>query len=181
MKVSVFGGADPKPGDAAYEEALELGGALAKRGHTVLTGGYIGTMEAASRGAVEAGGHVVGVTCREIEQWRGVRPNQWVREEWRCEKLMERLIVLVERCDAAIALAGGAGTLAEICLLWNLMLIDAIPHRPLVLVGQEWHAVFDTLFDKMERYITPKTRSHISFARDVQEAASLVNGTGVNP
>ncbi len=67
MRVSVFGGSQPKEGDAAYTEAQELGRLLAERGHTVLTGGYIGTMEAVSRGANEAGGHVIGVTCEDIE------------------------------------------------------------------------------------------------------------------
>ena len=55
MKVSVFGGSQPKEGSTAYAEAQELGKLLAERGHTVLTGGYIGTMEAVSRGAREAG------------------------------------------------------------------------------------------------------------------------------
>ena len=57
MKISIFGGSHPKPGDQAYEEAMLLGRLLAIAGHTILTGGYIGTMEAASRGASEAGGH----------------------------------------------------------------------------------------------------------------------------
>ena len=69
MKVSVFGSSKPTPGDKTYTEALELGSLLAKRGHTVLTGGYMGTMEAVSRGAAEAGGHVIGVTCSDIEKW----------------------------------------------------------------------------------------------------------------
>ena len=50
----------------AYAEALALGELLAQRGHTVLTGGYMGTMEAVSDGAAAAGGHVIGVTCDEI-------------------------------------------------------------------------------------------------------------------
>src|SRR5258708_16993147 len=78
MKVSVFGGSQPKNGSAAYAEAQELGKLLAERGHVVLTGGYIGTMEAVSRGAAEAGGHVIGVTCEDIERWRAIDPNPWV-------------------------------------------------------------------------------------------------------
>ncbi|HSG44929.1 MAG TPA: hypothetical protein VLA72_17415, partial [Anaerolineales bacterium] len=78
MNISVFGGSQPKEGETAYAEAQELGRLLAQCGHTVLTGGYIGTMEAVSRGASEAGGHVVGVTCDDIQAWRAVSPNQWV-------------------------------------------------------------------------------------------------------
>ena len=83
MRISVFGGSQPKEQDTAYGEAVELGKLLAQRGHVVLTGGYIGVMEAVSRGAKEAGGHVIGVTCEDIEAWRAVRPNSWVMEEIR--------------------------------------------------------------------------------------------------
>jgi hypothetical protein len=81
MRVSVFGGSQPREGDEAYTEAQALGRLLAERGHTVLTGGYIGTMEAVSRGANKAGGHVIGVTCADIERWRPRAANQWVKEE----------------------------------------------------------------------------------------------------
>ena len=70
MRISVFGGSSPKPGDLAYEQAYYLGKLIGEAGYTVLTGGYIGTMEAVSRGAAEAGGHVIGVTCDQIENWR---------------------------------------------------------------------------------------------------------------
>ena len=80
MKVTVFGGARTIPGDSLYAEAYELGSLLAKAGHSVLTGGYIGTMEAVSRGAAEAGGHVIGITCDEIARWRPVSPHPWVLE-----------------------------------------------------------------------------------------------------
>src|SRR5215510_9309644 len=118
MNITVFGGSQPKEGDTAYAEAMELGRLLAQRGHTVLTGGYIGTMEAVSRGAHEAGGHVVGVTCEDIEKWRKVGANQWVREERRHTTLLERMNGLIQGCDAAIALPGGIGTIAEISLMW---------------------------------------------------------------
>ena len=65
MNITIFGGTKPQPGDADYREAERLGSLLARAGHTVITGGYIGTMEAVSKGAAEAGGHVIGVTCRE--------------------------------------------------------------------------------------------------------------------
>src|SRR5512146_2138496 len=106
MRVSVFGGSQPREGDAAYAEAMELGKLLAERGHTVLTGGYIGTMEAVSRGANEAGGHVIGVTCEDIEAWRAVNHNPWVMEELRFPSLRLRLFGLIDNCEAALALPG---------------------------------------------------------------------------
>ena len=71
--VTVFGGASPTEPD--YNAALRLGKLLGQAGCSVLTGGYIGTMEAVSRGAAESGGHVIGVTCEEIEAWRKVSPQ----------------------------------------------------------------------------------------------------------
>src|SRR6186997_1832879 len=100
MRISVFGGSEPKESTPAYAEAMELGRMLAERGHTVLTGGYIGTMEATSRGAHEAGGHVIGVTCEEIERWRPRTANQWVKEEIRKETRIERLHTLIHESDA---------------------------------------------------------------------------------
>ena len=111
-RVTVFGGSTPRAGEPAYEEALQLGRLLGQKGCVVLTGGYIGTMEAVSRGAAENSGHVIGVTCDEIETWRQVGPNKWVQEELRFATLRERLYALIENCDAAIALPGGIGTLA---------------------------------------------------------------------
>src|SRR5690606_21772609 len=103
-RISVFGGSKPRPGEPDYEQALRLGSLLGAAGYTVLTGGYIGTMEAVSRGAAEAGGHVVGITCDEIEAWRPVKHNQWVLEEQRHGTLRERLSALIDGCDGALAL-----------------------------------------------------------------------------
>src|SRR5215216_3329793 len=91
MRISVFGGSQPREADVAYAEAMELGSLLAQHGHTVLTGGYIGVMEAVSRGAQGAGGHVIGVTCEDIETWRPIKANAWVMEEIRKKTLVERL------------------------------------------------------------------------------------------
>ena len=108
-RITVFGGSQPRPGDPAYQEALRLGQLLGQAGYAVLTGGYIGTMEAVSRGASENGGHVIGVTCDEIESWRPVKPNPWVQEELRFPTLRQRLYALIDECHAALALPGGIG------------------------------------------------------------------------
>jgi uncharacterized protein (TIGR00730 family) len=172
MNISVFGGSEPKPGDTSYEEAYLLGKLLGQAGHMVITGGYVGTMEAASRGAAEAGAHVVGVTCSVIEHWRKVGANPWVKEERRFETLFERLVELVTACDAAIALPGGVGTLVEVSLLWNNMLIEALPQKPLILVGNGWREVIATLFYHQGKYIRESHQKLVSFVNTVEEAAA---------
>lgn len=176
MRVSVFGGSQPKEGDAAYAEARELGKLLAKRGHTVLTGGYIGTMEAVSRGAREAGGHVIGVTCEDIEAWRQVKPNSWVMEEVRKKTLIDRLHTLIHEADAALALPGGAGTLTEIALMWNLMIVESLHRRPLILVGHGWQSTFDQFFRELGSYMTAPQREILHFAEDVHAALRMLEG-----
>ncbi len=174
MNITVFGSAFPVPGDAAYEEARRLGELLANAGHVVITGGYMGTMEAVSRGAVEAGGHAVGVTCDQIEHWRNAKANAWVREERRFETLRDRLYCLVESCDVAMALPGGVGTLAEIAVMWSQMQTQSLPARPLILIGNGWKQVFKTLFTEMDVNIPTSHRSLLSFAPDISSAVSLL-------
>jgi len=174
MNITVFGGSQPKEGSTAYAEAQELGKLLAQRGHTVLTGGYIGTMEAVSRGASEAGGHVIGVTCEDIENWRKVAPNSWVKEEWRKKTLIERLQALVEGCDAALALPGGPGTLTEISLMWNLMIVESLHRRPLILIGDGWQSVFGQVFTQLDTYTPAHQRELLAFAKDIHTAVKMI-------
>lgn len=172
--ITIYGGSRPRPGQPAYEQAERLGRALGKAGYTVLTGGYLGTMEAVSRGAAESGAHVIGVTCEQIESWRPVDPNPWVMEEWRFTTLRERLLALIDHCDAALALPGGAGTLTEIAMMWNQLLTEAIPARPLILIGPAWHAVFGAFYEQLGEYVPPDQRAWLHFVADEQEAVDLL-------
>lgn len=174
MRITVFGGSAPKPGEQAYQEAYRLGWRIGEGRHTLLTGGYIGTMEAASRGCHEAGGHVIGVTCDEIESWRPVKPNRWVVEEIRRKTVKDRLFTLIESSDAAIALPGGAGTLAEIAVMWNQLQVQAIPIRPLVLVGTGWEQTFETMRSHLAEYIPATHLELIRFAQDTSAAYQIV-------
>ena len=173
-KISVFGGARPKPGSDAYQQAYQLGTLLGKAGLTVLTGGYTGAMEATSRGANEHGAHVIGVTCNEIEAFRPKGPNSWVMEEWRCETLQERLNMLIEQCDAAIALPGGVGTLLEICLTWNRLAINALKPKPVILIGDAWQNVFETFITHLNDYISMEDREFIAYAPDPESVLDLL-------
>jgi len=174
-RVVIFGSSQPKPGETVYEESRKLGQLLAQAGHIVMTGGYAGVMEGASRGAAEVGGHVIGVTCAEIEAWRPVQPNPWVAEVIRCDTLLQRLEVLIYSCEAAIAMPGGPGTLTEAALTWNLLLTEAITPRPLILVGPGWKQVIDRLIIEFNGFIPRNQRTWLTFAVDVQDAATKVN------
>ncbi|UCD98223.1 MAG: LOG family protein [Chloroflexota bacterium] len=174
LRITVFGGSCPKPGEQAYEEAYRLGELIGGAGFTVITGGYMGTMEAVSRGAAEKGGKVIGVTCDQIEVWRQVLPNSWVQEEQRYITQKDRLYALIENCDAALVLPGGIGTLAELAIMWSLLQTGAIPKRQLILVGAVWQKMIQNLFEQLGEYIPETSRDLISFAADVNEAFQLL-------
>ncbi|MCI0521032.1 MAG: LOG family protein [Chloroflexi bacterium] len=179
MNITVFCSSSPRPGDPAYEEGIRVGRLLAENGHTVLTGGYIGLMEAVSRGASEAGGRVLGLTCDEIESWRPVAANPWVQEERRYPTQMERLYGLMTSCDAALALPGGIGTLAEVAEMWSHLQTGAIPTRPLALIGPGWKAVFDQIFSVFDAHIKKQYRRLLIFAPTIEDAIAFL--TGVQP
>ena len=181
MKITVFGGASPRPGSTAYDQAYQLGKLLAEHGHTVITGGYVGTMEAVSRGANEAGGHVIGVTCTEIEHYRPARANPWVKEEISFTTLKDRISKLIELCDGAFALPGGVGTLAEISMMWNLMLIGAQPQKPLILIGPGWHQTMQAFFSGLDGYIPEIDKGRLIFAVDVKEGLEILSSWKSNP
>ncbi|MCJ7695360.1 MAG: LOG family protein [Anaerolineaceae bacterium] len=175
MKITVFGGASTQAGEQLYEDAQNLGKLLGEAGYDVVTGGYIGTMEAVSRGAAEAGSHVIGVTCRDIESWRSVKANAWVKQEIKFDTLNQRLNKLIDICDGAIALPGGIGTLVEISLTWNQMVIHAFEPKPLILIGEGWKATIDSFFESQDAYINTPYRQYINFAPDIESAVSMLN------
>lgn len=169
-RVTVFGGSLPLPGEPAYLEAVRLGRLLAQAGWTVLTGGYIGTMEAVSRGAAEAGGHVIGVTCTEIENYRTGKANPWVHEVVHRETLRERIHTMMTECDAALALPGGVGTLTEVAFMWNHLLTGATPPRPLILIGSGWKDTLAAFLAAQDRYVPAAQRSLLSYAPNIEAA-----------
>jgi uncharacterized protein (TIGR00730 family) len=171
-RVAVFGGSRPSEED--YQQALRLGKMLGQKGYTVMTGGYIGNMEAVSRGAAEDGGHVIGVTCNEIEAWRPVDPNPWVNEEHRYKSILERMFALIEGCDAALALPGGPGTLAEVAVMWTHLLTGAIHPRPLILIGEDWRKLFELFYQSFNGYIPVEQRKWVIFAGDIEEATGYL-------
>ena len=162
-RVTVFGSSRVSRDEEAYDEAMRLGRLLAQAGYTVCSGGYAGVMEAVSRGAAEAGGTVIGVT---VEPW-GPRlsVNPWVTEEVVAAHLFERLIRLVES-DAYVALPGGAGTLCEVTLTWNLFQTESMRPRPLVLVGPQWRQLVRCLEAGLR--IDPQDLNFLQFTDTVE-------------
>ena len=144
--VTIFGSSLPAENSPAYVEARRLGRLLAEAGFAVCNGGYAGLMEASARGAREAGGHTVGVTCAI---WPA-KANPWIIEEVRTESFPERLMALIEQGDAYIVLPGGTGTLAELALVWEMMNKASLSRtvggrKPLLVMAPYWLPVIECL------------------------------------
>jgi uncharacterized protein (TIGR00730 family) len=166
-RIAVFGSSTVGPGDRAYALGLELGRALAVLGADVVTGGYSGTMEAVSRGAHEAGGHVIGVTV-ELFEPRGPA-NRWVKERVHTEHLYDRLQHLIETSTGFVVLPGSLGTLTELFLVWTLVSVNGRPPAPIVLLGEHWSAFLDAL--RHPDMVLPGLFPHVEVATDAEDAA----------
>ena len=170
--VTVFGGSRVEPDTEEYLAALELGRALATRGFGVVTGGYNGVMEAVSRGAREAGGTTIGVTVDVIARNFERATNAYVDQEVRTAQLLERIDKMVELGSAYVVLPGGAGTLAELGVVWNLALIGAMHGKPIVVVGTGWERVLRTMIEQL--HTIDRDLEFLNFAKDVDGAVDVV-------
>lgn len=140
--VTVFGSADPAEGSCEYELARQVGAALAGLGYTIVNGGYGGTMAASARGAVEAGGQAVGVTCTH---WKSP-PNPYLARVVHTTCLPERVETLIDLGRAGfVVLAGGTGTLQELATVWERMCKKTMPVRPIVCVGEFWRPLVNMM------------------------------------
>jgi uncharacterized protein (TIGR00730 family) len=139
--VTLFGSSVPVEKSPDYVTAYECGRMLAGAGMTVCNGGYGGTMEAAAKGATEAGGATIGIT---VSSWSR-KPNPWIQQEIKASSLLERLMKLVEVGNAYVILPGGTGTLLEFACVLELINKGVISRKPIVLVGDFWDGVMDSL------------------------------------
>ena len=139
--VTIFGTGRAKAGDAAYALAYETGTLLAQAGFAIANGGYGGTMLAAAKGAAEAGGEVIGVTCSAFVSGKA---NEYVTREVVTHSLDERLDTLIELGRAYIVLPGGTGTLLELAKVWEFKNKGFLNlNRPIILVGKFWKSLVD--------------------------------------
>jgi len=141
--VSVFGTARAKPGDKNFATAEKLGMLLAKAGFAIANGGYGGTMLAVSKGAREAGGEVIGVTCAAFGRGSA---NKHLSREIVTTSLNERLDTLISLGSAYVILPGGTGTLLELALVWELKNKGFLSSdKPIILLGEYWRALVELI------------------------------------
>jgi len=152
--VSVFGTGKARPGDKSYVLAEQLGKLLAGAGFAIANGGYGGTMEASAKGAKEAGGEVIGVTCAAFSR---AGANKYISREIVTSSLNERLDKLIELGSSYVVMGGGTGTLLELALVWELKNKGFLSgDKPIILLGEYW----DRLVELVEAD-DPGSRRHL--------------------
>ena len=167
--VTIFGGSKCSESDLAYSQAMRVGELLAGAGFTICTGGYSGVMEAASRGAHERGGRVIGITMNQF----AIEPNRYLTEKIPSEHFYERLQRLSVQSVGYIALRGGMGTVTEISLVWNKMQTRVLEPRPLVLLGDCWPPVLEAWQKNLA--VNDSDVRILSLANTPEEAVAIIN------
>jgi len=130
--VTVFGSARTQPGDRDFAQAEEMGRSLARAGYAVITGGGPGDMEAANKGALEAGGESVGLA---IELPYEVKPNPYLTTTVTFRYFFVRKVMFVKYSQAFVILPGGFGTLDELFEAVTLIQTKKVKPFPVILAG----------------------------------------------
>lgn len=172
--ISVFGSYSPKPGEPLYELAYAVGRELARAGYVVCNGGYDGTMEASAKGAREAGGATVGVTCSIFSDYRGLplKANAWIDREICSDSLFARVSRMMEMSAGFVVLEGGTGTLAEFGIVWEYVCKKLMDPRPIFVVGDFWVPVVERI-----RSVRPKSCRHVYCVSSAEEIAAIAGQT----
>lgn len=166
--VTIFGGSRCSEKSEEYQQAKEVGAKLAEAGFTICTGGYLGVMEAASRGAREKGGRVFGIVMNQFKS----EPNRYLTDKVATDHFYDRLQNLITRSVGFIALRGGMGTVTEISLVWNKLQTGVLAKRPLVLLGDCWKEVVDAWEKNL--VVSKNDLSYLNFANSAEDAVKLI-------
>jgi uncharacterized protein (TIGR00730 family) len=172
--VSIFGSARITPNDAVYKKAEKIAELFVKKGFSVITGGGGGVMEAANKGAAEAGGTSVGLNIiLPFEQ----KPNLFANVTLDFKYFFIRKVMFIKYASAYIILPGGFGTLDELFEAVTLVQTRRIKPFPLILVGSEyWAGLIDWIKDKLlgEKRISSEDLEILQIMDDPEEIVKAV-------
>jgi uncharacterized protein (TIGR00730 family) len=172
--VSIFGSARTAPDDPEYEKARALAALFVKNGFGVITGGGGGIMEAANKGAAEAGGPSVGLNIRlPFEQ----KPNDYATIQMEFKYFFIRKVMFIKYAAAYVVMPGGFGTLDELFEVMTLVQTQRIRPFPIILVGPDyWQGLIEWLRRQLLKNarISPTDMDIIQVLDDPQEIVATV-------
>ena len=176
--VTVFGSARIPEDNKYYKKARELGKALAENGHTVITGGGPGVMEAANRGCYEYGGSSIGLNITlDHEQF----PNPYLTDTMEFHYFFARKVMLVMASKCYVMFPGGFGTLDELTEVIILMQEKKMPIMPIFLFGKSYWRPFEKFIKSRllaEGMISAKDLKLIKVTDDINDIVKAANKIG---
>ena len=175
--ISVFGSARTAPDHWSYAAAVELGRQLAQAGFTVITGGGPGIMEAANKGAAEAGGRSVGLGI-ELPFEQGL--NDYVNLGINFRYFFARKTMFVKYAQGFVVLPGGFGTFDELFEALTLVQTRKVTSFPVVLFGSHyWQGLVDWIRDSVLDYgcISEPDAQLMQVTDDVDEAVAIMRAS----
>ncbi len=177
--VTIFGSARSKPGDKYYTMAEELGRMLANEGFSVITGGGPGIMEAANKGAYEAGGQTVGLNIvLPFEQ----KSNPYTTIHLNFRYFFVRKVMFVKYAMSYVIFPGGFGTMDELFEALTLIQTDKLKPFPVIMIGsQYWAGLLEWIEDTMlkEGMILPEDRSIFTLVDSSKDAVEIIKNSKV--
>jgi uncharacterized protein (TIGR00730 family) len=177
--VTIFGSSRSKPGDKYYSMAEQLGNLLAKEGYTIITGGGPGTMEAANKGALEAGGQSVGLNIvLPFEQ----KLNPYTNIHINFRYFFVRKVMFVKYAMSYVIFPGGFGTMDELFESLTLIQTDKMKPFPVILVGSDyWGGLLNWINDTMlrENMILPEDKAIFTLVDSPGDAVEIIKNTKV--
>src|SRR5690606_31055375 len=172
--ITVFGSARTPVDRPQYEAGYAIGAALARSGFAVITGGGPGVMEAANRGACEAGGYSIGLGIElPFEQ----SLNDWVDLGINFRYFFVRKTMFVKYSEAFVCLPGGFGTLDELFEALTLVQTGKITRFPIILFGRSyWSGLVDWMRNSLEGFgkISPGDLDLLYVTDDVEEVVEII-------
>ncbi|MBS1658723.1 MAG: TIGR00730 family Rossman fold protein [Chitinophagales bacterium] len=177
--VTVFGSARFKEGHPYYELARRIGGEVSQLGFTVMTGGGPGIMEAANRGAKEAGGRSVGCNIRLPQEQD---PNPYLDRWITLDHFFVRKVLLLKYSYAFIVMPGGFGTLDELFETLTLIQTGKIDHFPIILMGKSYWETMLNFVNELDDQgtISIEDLSLLKITDDPEEAMAHIQEHAIN-
>ncbi len=171
--ITVFGSARIKEDNPYYKMTMDIGRRLARMGLTVMTGGGPGLMEAANRGAREAGGRSVGCNILLPQEQD---PNPYMDKWMDFQFFFVRKVMLIKYSYGFIVMPGGVGTMDELFQALTLIQTKKVTNFPVVLIGTDYYKDVTELFDKMceEKTISKTDKELFLITDSIEQAISHI-------
>src|SRR3989338_2638539 len=173
--IAIFGHANTDNKDDLFRDVFKVSKRLAEAGYTVVDGGGPGVMLAASLGAKEGGGKVIGVTLypKDMKHFEGSDPENLLDKEIKTDNYIERTLTLMKQGQVYVIFKGGTGTISEFGMAWGLARLYFGHHKPLILYGDFWQEIIFALTKNM--YIRPEERMVFKIVSTPEQVIEAIN------